>query len=126
MKTLAKNSPAVIIVGLPWPRSGTARVMQNQVDYYRSHGYLTVFVCVPINCSWIESNPEWDDIKEGILELGADYVAMAPINYQRFITTKYTAWVRHAFRGTALDWVVNTAESAQLPNDFIQFIQSLP
>jgi glycosyltransferase involved in cell wall biosynthesis len=126
MNTLAKNSSAVIIVGLPWPRSGTARVMQNQVDYYRSHGYQTVFVCVPIHCGWIESCPEWDDIKEGIQELGADYVAMAPINYRKFITTKYTAWVRHAFRGTALDWVVNTAKSAQLPDDFIQFIRSLP
>jgi glycosyltransferase involved in cell wall biosynthesis len=126
MNTLAENSPAVIIVGLPWPRTGTARVMQNQVDYYRSHGYRTVFVCVPIHSGWVESYPDWDDIKEGIGELGADYVAMAPINHRRFITTKYTAWVRHAFRGTALDWVVNTAKSAQLPDDFIQFIRSLP
>jgi glycosyltransferase involved in cell wall biosynthesis len=126
MNKLAKTSPAVIIVGLPWPRSGTARVMQNQVEYYRSLGYLTVFVCVPIHCGWIASNPEWDDIKEGIQELGADYVAMAPINHRRFIASKYTAWVRHAFRGTALDWVVNTAKSAQLPDDFLQFIRSLP
>jgi glycosyltransferase involved in cell wall biosynthesis len=124
--TAEGKRPAVIIVGPPWPRGGTARVIQNQVDYYRARGYLTVFVCVPIHSSYIETNPVWDDIKEGIQELGADYVAMAPINHRKFITTKYTAWVRHAFRGTALDWIVFTAKSSQLPEDFTRFIRSFP
>jgi polysaccharide biosynthesis protein PslH len=122
--TLATKAPTVIIVGPPWPRSGTARVIQNQIDYYRAHGYLTIFVCVPIHSGWTETYPEWDDIKQGIKELGADYVVTAPINHRRFIISKYTAWLSHAFRGTALDWIVNTAKSAQVPDDFTLFIRS--
>ena len=38
---------AAIIVGPPWPRSGTARVIQNQIRYYRERGFFTVFIAVP-------------------------------------------------------------------------------
>jgi len=46
--------------------------MQNQIDYYRARGYQTVFICVPIHCSYTESHSDWDSIKIGIQELGAD------------------------------------------------------
>src|SRR3984893_9733196 len=120
------KSLAVIIVGAPWPRSGSARVMQNQIEYYRNRGYLTVFVCVPINSFLKETHSDWGDIKVGMQELGADHIFFAPIDNHRFITAKYTAWVGHAFRGTALDWIVFTAKSAQLPDDAIRFIRDLP
>ena len=126
MNTSAKKSPAVIIVGPPWPRSGTGRVMQNQVDYYRKRGYLTVFVCVPLHSSYTETHPDWGDIKVGIQELGADHIYFAAIDNRRFLTAKYLAWVRHWFRGTALDWIVFSAESAQLPDDAIRFLRELP
>ena len=108
--------PAVIIVGPPWPRSGTARVMQNQIDYYRNRGYLTVFICVPLHCSYTKTHPGWNDIKVGIRELGADYAFFAPIDNLRFVGGKYVAWARHSFRGTLLDWIVFTARSARLPD----------
>ncbi len=126
MNKSARKSPVVIIVGPPWPRSGTGRVMQNQIDYYRKRGYLTVFVCVPLHSSFTEAHPDWDDIKVGMRELGADHIFFAAIDDRRFITAKYTAWVRHLFRGTALDWIVFSAESAQLPDDAIRFIHELP
>jgi polysaccharide biosynthesis protein PslH len=125
MSTLPANSPAVIIVGPPWPRSGTARVMQNQIEYYRSRGYLTVFICVPVHCSFIETHSDWGTIKPGIEELGADWTFFAPIDKRRFIRAKYTTWIKHAFRGTALDWVVMSAASAQLPIDALRFIGQL-
>src|ERR1700733_14121324 len=115
--------PTVIITGPPWPRSGTARVMQNQIDYYRARGYLTVFICVPIHCSYTESHSDWDHIKTGILELGADQTFFATIDTRRFVTGKYMAWIQHAFHGTALDWIVFTAKSAQLPKEALQLIR---
>lgn len=115
--------PTVIITGPPWPRSGTARVMQNQVDYYRARGYQTVFICVPIHCSYTESHSDWDSIKIGIQELGADQTFFATIDSRRFVTGKYMAWVKHAFHGTALDWIVFTAKSAQLPDDALRLIR---
>jgi polysaccharide biosynthesis protein PslH len=114
---------AVIIIGPPWPRSGTARVMQSQIDYYRTRGYQTVFICVPVHCSFTQDHSDWEDIKVGINELGADHAFFATINKRRFVAAKYWAWARHGFRGTALDWIVFTAGSAQLPSDALQFIR---
>ncbi len=124
--SLSKKAPTVIIVGPPWPRSGTARVMQNQIEYYRNRGYLTVFICVPVHCSYTETYSDWDQIKVGMRELGADHIYFAPIDNRRFATAKYMDWVRHAFRGTAFDWIVSTARSAQLPDDAIHFMRGLP
>jgi hypothetical protein len=115
--------PTVIITGPPWPRSGTARVMQNQIDYYRARGYQTVFICVPIHCSYTEGHSDWNSIKVGMSELGADQIFFATIDNRRFVTEKYMAWVRHAFHGTALDWIVFTAKSAQLPDEALRFIR---
>jgi len=126
MNTSATKSPAVMIVGPPWPRSGTGRVMQNQIDYYRKRGYLTIFVCVPLHSSFTETHPDWRDLKVGMQELGADHIFFAAVDNRRFVTAKYTAWIRHLFRGTALDWIVMSAESAQLPGDAIRFIHERP
>ena len=112
----------VIIVGPPWPRSGTARVIQNQIDYYRTRGYFTIFICVPIHCSYTETYSDWDDIKAGMQELGADRIFFAPIDNRRFIVGKYTGWAKHLFTGTALDFIVTTAKSARLPEDAVRFI----
>lgn len=113
----------VIITGPPWPRSGTARVIQNQIAYYRSRGYFTVFVCVPVHCSFTNTHPDWNEIAHGIQELGADLTFFAPIDARVFRIAKYTAWVGHRFRGTALDWIVATGKSAQLPADALRLIR---
>jgi polysaccharide biosynthesis protein PslH len=123
---VSAKSQTVVIVGPPWPRSGTARVMQNQIDYYRARGYQTVFICVPVHCSYTETYSDWEDIKAGMHELGADHIFFAPIDHRRFIFGKYTDWVRHGFAGTALDWIVTTARSARLPEDAVRFIGGLP
>jgi glycosyltransferase involved in cell wall biosynthesis len=125
VSALAAEAPTVIIVGPPWPHSGTARLIQNQIEFYRSRGYSTLFLCVPIHCSFTETYPEWGEIKAGMQDLGADRIFFAPIDYRRFERTKYTAWLGHAFRGTALDWIVFTANSAQLPHDATRVIRDL-
>ncbi len=114
-----------IITGPPWPRSGTGRVMQNQVEYYRERGYFTVFVCVPVHCSFTSEHVDWPVIKTGLQELGADRVLIATIDPRRFAFEKYRTWVAHGFRGTALDWVVFTSKSAQLSDEDARFVRSL-
>jgi glycosyltransferase involved in cell wall biosynthesis len=125
VNALATDAPTVIIVGPPWPHSGTARLIQNQIEFYRGRGYSTLFLCVPIHCSFTETYPEWEEIKAGMQDLGADRIFFAPIDYRRFERTKYTAWLGHAFRGTALDWIVFTANSAELPDDAVRLIRDL-
>jgi glycosyltransferase involved in cell wall biosynthesis len=100
--------------------------MQSQIEYYRSRGYVTVFVCVATHCSLVETNPDWANIRDGIQELGADQTFFAPIDDRRFTILKYVSWVKHAFRGTALDWMVFTGRSACLPDDVIQSLRQLP
>ncbi len=100
--------------------------MQNQIDYYRERGYSTVFICVPIHCSYTETYPDWDEIKAGMREVGADQIFFAPINSRRFVAGKYIGWAKHSFRGTALDWIVLTGKSAELPDSANRLIGDLP
>ena len=125
MNSSATKSQAVVIVGAAFPRSGTASVMRNQIEFYRSRGYVTVFICVATHCSLVESNPDWQNIRDGIQELGADQTFFAAIDNRRFKILKYATWVEHAFRGTALDWIVFTGKSARLPDEGTHCIRQL-
>ncbi len=121
----ALGPKTVVIIGPPWPRSGTGRGMQNQVDFYRDRGYFVVFICVPVHCSFSESHPDWDRLRAGMEELGADRTFFAYINETKFKIAKYKEWLRHSFHGTALDWIVFTAASAQLPAEAKRFLRGL-
>lgn len=122
-----ESPPAVIIVGPPWQRSGTARVIQNQIEFYRSRGYFTLFVAVAIDRDYMRSNAIiWDAFEEGVQDLGADHVSIAALERKQYVRAKYTASIRHALRGTVLDWIVAIGRSAQLPDDVARFIRGLP
>lgn len=116
----------VVIVGPPWPRSGAARVIENQIDYYRGRGFHTVFVVVPFHRAFMRSSPIWDEISEGIQELGAHNSFAAPLEEKRYNAAKCTASLRHAFRGTALDWEFAMVNSVRLPKDLLQFLHGRP
>ena len=117
--------PAVIIVGPPWPRSGTARVIQNQIHYYRERGFFTVFVAVPFLWYFIHIAQDPGEIIEGLNELGADRMFMATLDQKRYTAAKYKASVRHAFRGTALDWQVALGKEARLNDEHLDFLRGL-
>ena len=104
------QSKAVIIVGPPWPRSGTARVIENQIQYYRARGFYTVFVAVPFFWYYMYANETID----GMDELGADRIITAKLEKKRYAAAKIKASLRHAFRGTALDWQVAVGKAAQI------------
>jgi len=119
--------PAVLIVAPPWERSGTARVIQNQIEYYRSRGYFTVFIAVATNRQYMRDNAKfWDTFQDGIQDVGADHVSIAALERSRYVRAKYTASIRHGLRGTGLDWIVAMGRSAQLADDAARFIRALP
>lgn len=111
---LDEAKPTVIVTGPPWPRGGAARVMQSQIQFYRERAYKTVFIAVPLGCIFTRNSPAWDEIRDGLNELGADFTLLAGIEPRRFKLAKYTATLRHGLRGTALDWRIAIAGSAQL------------
>ena len=118
--------PAVIIVGPPWPNSGTSRVIQNQIEFYRSRGFFTVFVAVAIQGNYFRDGKAWDAFNEHSHNLGADHVAIAAIDRTLHTVTKVTGTVRHALHGTKLNWIFDIGKSAQLSADVIKLIRDLP
>jgi glycosyltransferase involved in cell wall biosynthesis len=118
-----EKKTTVVIVGPPWPKSGTSRVIQNQIEFYRSRGFFTVFVAVAIQGNYFRDGKAWDAFKEHAHELDADHVAIAALNRKLHTVTKVTGTIRHALRGTKLNWIFDTGKSAQLQAHEIQFIR---
>jgi glycosyltransferase involved in cell wall biosynthesis len=58
-------------------------------------------------------------------ELGADRTFIATLEKKGYNAAKYKASVRHAFRGTALDWQVAVGEAAWLSDKDIDFLSGL-
>src|SRR5450631_2529896 len=117
------EAPYVIIFSPPWVRSGSARVVQNQIEYYRNRGFRTLFIGVAIHWAYWRDSPIWDAFKEGVHDLGADRVAIAALDQNKYLATKLGATFRHGLRGTALDWIIEITRSAQLPDDVIGFVR---
>jgi glycosyltransferase involved in cell wall biosynthesis len=122
---LSAQSPAVIITGPPWPRGGAARVIQNQIAYYRNRGFFTVFIAVPFHWSFISLARNPEKITEGLSELGADRMFTAILDQRSYNAAKYKASIVHAFRGTLIDWEVAIGRAAHLSGDEIDFLRKL-
>jgi glycosyltransferase involved in cell wall biosynthesis len=119
------KSQAVIIVGPPWPRGGAARVIQNQIEYYRDRGFFTVFIAVPFHWGYIALGRNPKEIVEGMSELGSDRMFTAILGQKGYNAAKYKASIRYAFRGTLLDWQVAIGKAAQLSNEDFDFLSQL-
>jgi glycosyltransferase involved in cell wall biosynthesis len=116
----------VVIVAPPWPRSGAAWVIKNQIAYYRMRGFSTALVVVPFHRWFMRENPVWEEVEQGFAELGAESLFLAPLEQRGYKTAKYTASLRHAFRGTVLDWESAVARSALLPESFDHILRTVP
>jgi len=118
--------PAVIIIGPPWPRSGTGRVIESQIQFYRERGYQTIFIAAPFRSSYGRNSPIWNDISDGLKELGADHTLWATIEPREVTLAKYVATVRHGYRGTVLDWLVAVGRLGRLTTESMHLLRSLP
>jgi glycosyltransferase involved in cell wall biosynthesis len=119
----SSETSTVVIIGPPWPRSGSTRIIENQIDYYRARQFQTVLVVVPFHRAFMRSSPVWNEIVEGMRELGADKLFMGPLEETRYKAAKYTSSLRHAFRGTALDWAYAMGDSVQPPANLMEFLR---
>ena len=116
----------MVITGPPWPRSGTGRVMESQIQFYRERGYQTIFIAAPFRPSYGIDSPIWDDIREGLMELGADHTLLATIEPRELTLAKYAATVRHGYRGTVLDWFVAVGRLGRLTDESMGLLTSVP
>jgi glycosyltransferase involved in cell wall biosynthesis len=118
--------PAVIILGPPWPRGGAARVIQNQIDYYRNRGFFTVFIAVPFHWYHVSRARDPIELAEGMDELGSDRLFTAILEQKRYNLAKYKASIRYALLGTVLDWQVAIGAAARLSRKDLDFLATLP
>lgn len=68
---------SVIVVGLPWLRSGSSRLMQMQLSHLRDFGYRTVFAAVPSSYTGGFDPSSWGDFHRNSSELGADEIVIS-------------------------------------------------
>jgi glycosyltransferase involved in cell wall biosynthesis len=65
------------------------------------------------------------ELIKGMNELGADRIFTATLDQKSYNSAKYKASVRHAFRGTALDWQVAVGKAARLSDEDSDFLSKL-
>ena len=116
----------MIVVGPPWLRTGTGRVIEDQIAYYHSRGYATAFVAVPLNTTHVPGDPMWAEFVESAKELPAD---LACFSFLDPVPRPNTLWrrVRQKWRrATALDWIVEVAACSTPPARLVAFAREYP
>jgi glycosyltransferase involved in cell wall biosynthesis len=100
------NRPLAVVIGPPWLRTGTGRVVEDQIAYYRDRGFATAFVGVPVNEAHVSKNQMWTEFADAARDLGADHVAFAILDSPqnaRTLRRRVRQWLAPR---TALDWIV--------------------
>ena len=124
MTVQASREPVAIIVAPPWLRTGTGRVIEAQIEYYRARGFRTAFVAVANHPLHVKSDPMWRRFREGAEDLACDVVAIAALRRRPRPRTPLRR-IRQLFcRRTALDWIIELGTIANLPVDLVDFAGS--
>ena len=98
--------PLAVVIGPPWLRTGTGRVIEDQIAYYRDRGFATAFVGVPVNEAHVFDNPMWTELAEAAGDLGADHVSFAILDPPQKPRTLRRRVRQIIAPRTALDWIV--------------------
>ncbi|WP_083528651.1 glycosyltransferase [Hyphomicrobium sp. CS1BSMeth3] len=108
--------PAVIITGLPWIRSGTGKVMQAQVEYFKSLGWVTIFVACPFKRTDAYSRKIWKRFEEEKVDLDADFTAIASF-WWRVSKPSITRRLWGRWHGqNAMHWALEPGRAASIPH----------
>jgi glycosyltransferase involved in cell wall biosynthesis len=107
--------PAAIITGLPWIRSGTGKVMQAQVNYFRDLGWATIFVACPFKRTDSYSRKIWKRFDEEKADLNADFTDVAAFRW-RVSKPGIVRKLRGRWREqNSMHWALEPGQVASLP-----------
>jgi glycosyltransferase involved in cell wall biosynthesis len=104
-----------IVIGMPWPRGGTAKVMEMQIRYLRSRGLRTVFVAVPHNPGQKRSHDVWSGFAALTDELRADDAIIATFGHRIRKWGKFGRWCRAQMGVNAMHWSMHAAAVSPIP-----------
>jgi polysaccharide biosynthesis protein PslH len=113
-----------IVIGLPWLRSGTGKVMETQIRYLRSRGLRTVFVAVPQDPRQKRSSDVWSRFADHCDELGADRTIIATFRHRISKWGPVGRWCRARLGLNAMDWSMYPAAASPIPAELDQELRS--
>ena len=122
----ALAAPTVIIVGPPWLRTGTGRVIEAQIAYYRQRGFRVAFIAVPVHASHTPTNPIWVGHETAVGDLRADWTATTPLRRSPNPRSVFLRAEHYLRDSTALDWIVQIGRSGELSSDVVGLIDDHP
>jgi glycosyltransferase involved in cell wall biosynthesis len=100
------RAPVVLVIGPPWLRTGTGRVIEDQIAFYRARGFATAFVAVPVNAAHLPENPMWLELAQAAGELRADHASFAILHPAQRPDALWRRARQVLSPRTALDWIV--------------------
>jgi hypothetical protein len=134
----ASRERTVIIIGLPWFRTGTGQVMQAQVNYFKRSGWNTVFVCVPRFADDFSTNSRVQGVLRRARELAADHTFVADYNPSakqklRDVMKSFFAFVSRRLKGLpscsigqaqmdAMQQAMLATDSCEAPEDLLKLL----
>ncbi len=113
-----------LVVGLPWLRTGTGKVMEAQIKYLRSKGLKTLFVAVPHNTSQRRSEAVWSHFSSQSHELGADRVVIAAFDHRIRKGGSIGRWYSARRKLNAMHWAMHAAAVSPIPADLDKELRS--
>ncbi len=113
---------SAIVVGLPWLKSGTTRVMEMQISHLKSLGFKTTFVAVPNGYDSGSDIAAWNKFIDNSSELGADHVVVAPFQELTFFGKLQGAAVALAKGYNAMHWAVAPAHLTKVPEELVSIL----
>jgi len=122
-QTAASDLPVAVVISPPWLRTGTGRVIEDQIAFYRDRGFATAFVGVPVNAAHVPKNPMWLELADAARELRADYASFAILDPVQRPRTLWRCMRQVLDHRTALDWIIEVGRCSRPPSALLPFLQ---
>ena len=119
-----ESDPSVaVVIGPPWLRSGTGRVIEDQIIFYRERGFATAFVGVPLDFAHPPEDPRWVELDHAARELGADHTSFAVLDSDPRPSAPWRRMRQLLDHRTALDWIVEVGQCSRPPHGLVGFLR---
>src|SRR3979409_2135265 len=116
------EAPRVIVLGPPWLRTGTGRVIEAQIAYYHARGFRTAFIGVPVHAAHMRADVVWRRHQIAVGDLHADWESVAPTPSRARRLIRLRRYLHYLRGGTEIDWMVSIGTSGELRDDIGEFI----
>jgi sulfatase maturation enzyme AslB (radical SAM superfamily)/glycosyltransferase involved in cell wall biosynthesis len=116
--------PVAVVIGPAWLRTGTGRVIEDQIAYYRDRGFSTAFVGVPTAPGHGPENPMWMEQADAASELRADHASFAILDAPQNPKSLRRRIRQFLAPRTSLDWIVEIGHCSRPPPALFDYLRN--